>query len=303
MAEANLMERDDVREIVREKYGQAALTVLNGQGAACCGGNAGGGAADSCCGGDTITGGLYDRTEAGQIPEAALLASLGCGNPTALATLAPGEVVLDLGSGGGIDVLLSARRVGPTGFAYGLDMTDEMLALAEKNRAEAGAENVAFLKGHIEAVPLPDASVDVVISNCVINLSADKDQVLREAFRVLRPGGRFAVSDVVVEGDLPAAVRADMESYVGCVAGALEVSDYLKKLGGAGFADAAVEPTRRYLFSDLEGSACAADSIAALPAEEKAALDGRIMGAFIRAIKPQAEACCGPDCCAPTGRP
>jgi arsenite methyltransferase len=294
MAEANLMERDDVREVVRRKYGEAALTVLNGQGAACCGGNAGGGAADSCCGGDTITGGLYDRTEAGQIPEAALLASLGCGNPTALATLAPGEVVLDLGSGGGIDVLLSARRVGPTGFAYGLDMTDEMLALAERNKAEAGEENVTFLKGHIEAIPLPDASVDVVISNCVINLSADKDAVLREAFRVLKPGGRFAVSDVVVEGDLPAAVRADMESYVGCVAGALEVSDYLEKLSAAGFADAAVEPTRRYLFADLEASACTADSIAALPAEEKAALDGRIMGAFIRAAKPQAS-CCGPD--------
>ncbi len=303
MAEANLMERDDVREVVRRKYGEAALTVLNGQGAACCGGNAGGGAADSCCGGDTITGDLYDRTEAGQIPEAALLASLGCGNPTALATLAPGEVVLDLGSGGGIDVLLSARRVGPTGFAYGLDMTDEMLALAERNKAEAGEENVTFLKGHIEAIPLPDASVDVVISNCVINLSADKDAVLREAFRVLKPGGRFAVSDVVVEGDLPAAVRTDMESYVGCVAGALEVGDYLQKLGAAGFADAAVEPTRRYLFADLEASACAADSIAALPAEEKAALDGRIMGAFIRAVKPQVEACCGPDCCAPTGRP
>ncbi len=294
MAEAKLMERDDVREVVRRKYGEAALTVLNGQGAACCGGNAGGGAADSCCGGDTITGGLYDRTEAGQIPEAALLASLGCGNPTALATLAPGEVVLDLGSGGGIDVLLSARRVGPTGFAYGLDMTDEMLALAERNKAEAGEENVTFLKGHIEAIPLPDASVDVVISNCVINLSADKDAVLREAFRVLKPGGRFAVSDVVVEGDLPAAVRADMESYVGCVAGALEVSDYLEKLSAAGFADAAVEPTRRYLFADLEASACTADSIAALPAEEKAALDGRIMGAFIRAAKPQAS-CCGPD--------
>jgi len=210
---------------------------------------------------------------------------------------------LDLGSGGGIDVLLSARRVGPTGFAYGLDMTDEMLALAERNKAEAGEENVTFLKGHIEDIPLPDASVDVVISNCVINLSADKDAVLREAFRVLKPGGRFAVSDVVVEGDLPTAVRADMESYVGCVAGALEVSDYLQKLSAAGFADTAVEPTRRYLFADLGASACAADSIAALPAEEKAALDGRIMGAFIRAIKPQAEACCGPDCCAPTGRP
>ena len=280
------MERGDVREVVRRKYGEAALTVLSGQGAACCGGNAGGGAADSCCGGDTITGGLYDQAEADLIPEAALLASLGCGNPTALATLMPGETVLDLGSGGGIDVLLSARRVSPGGWAFGLDMTDEMLALAEKNKSEAGASNVTFLKGHIEAIPLPDASVDVVISNCVINLSADKDAVLREAFRVLRPGGRFAVSDVVVEGDLPDAVRADMESYVGCVAGALEVGNYLHRLADAGFAEAGVEPTRRYLFSDLEGSACAADAIAALPAEEKAALDGRIMGAFIRAVKP-----------------
>ena len=280
------MERGDVREVVRRKYGEAALTVLSGRGAACCGGNAGGGAADSCCGGDTITGGLYDQAEADLIPEAALLASLGCGNPTALATLMPGETVLDLGSGGGIDVLLSARRVSPGGWAFGLDMTDEMLALAEKNKSEAGASNVTFLKGHIEAIPLPDASVDVVISNCVINLSADKDAVLREAFRVLRPGGRFAVSDVVVEGDLPDAVRADMESYVGCVAGALEVSDYLARLARAGFEEAGVEPTRRYLFSDLEGSACAADAIAALPAEEKAALDGRIMGAFIRAVKP-----------------
>lgn len=290
MADTTLIERDEVREIVRQKYGEAALTVLNGAGAACCGGNTGGGA-DSCCGGDTITGGLYDQAEAAQIPEAALLASLGCGNPTALATLAPGERVLDLGSGGGIDVLLSARRVGPEGFAYGLDMTDEMLALAEKNKAEAGAVNVAFLKGHIESIPLPSASVDVVISNCVINLSADKDAVLREAFRVLKPGGRFAVSDVVVEGDLPAAVRADMESYVGCVAGALEAGDYLRRLTAAGFTEAGIEPTRRYLFSDLEGSACCADSITALPAEEKAALDGRIMGAFIRAAKPKEAGC------------
>lgn len=188
MTERNLMEHDDVREVVRRKYGEAAMTVLSGAGAACCGGNAGGGgAADSCCGGDTITGGLYDRAEASHVPEAALLASLGCGNPTALATLAPGEVVLDLGSGGGIDVLLSARRVAPGGWAFGLDMTEEMLALAERNKAEAGADNVTFLKGHIEAIPLPDVSVDVVISNCVINLSADKDTVLREAFRVLRP--------------------------------------------------------------------------------------------------------------------
>ena len=289
-----LTDRNDVRELVREKYGAAALSVLNGQGAACCGGNTGGGNS-SCCGGDTITGGLYNEVEAASIPEAALLASLGCGNPTALAALNPGEVVLDLGSGGGIDVLLSAKRVGSTGFAYGLDMTDEMLALAEKNRTAAGAENVKFLKGHIEAIPLPDNSVDVVISNCVINLAADKDAVIREAFRVLKPGGRFAVSDVVVEGELPPAVRADMEAYVGCVAGALERSDYIARLSRAGFADASIEPTRRYTFADLEATTCCSPEVAALPAEERAALDGRVMGAFIRATKPAA--CCGSDCC------
>ena len=234
-----------MREVVRQKYGAAALTVLEGKGAACCGGNVGGGnainASDNCCGGDVITGELYSDLEASEIPEAALLASLGCGNPTALAALLPGEIVLDLGSGGGIDVLLSAKRVGPTGFAYGLDMTDEMLSLAERNKAAAGAKNVAFLKGHIEEIPLPANSVDVIISNCVINLSADKDKVLSEAFRVLKPGGRFAVSDVVVEGELPAAVRADMEAYVGCVAGALEVSDYIARLGRAGFVEASAE--------------------------------------------------------------
>ncbi|HVK06679.1 MAG TPA: arsenite methyltransferase [Armatimonadaceae bacterium] len=306
-AAETLIEREDVREVVRQKYGAAALTVLEGRGAAsCCGGTVGTDGSDatnatqSCCGGDVITGGLYSDVEAGEIPEDALLASLGCGNPTALASLAPGEVVLDLGSGGGIDVLLSARRVGPTGFAFGLDMTDEMLALAEKNRAAAGAPtNVTFLKGHIEQIPLPNDSVDVIISNCVINLSADKDRVLAEAFRVLKPGGRFAVSDVVVEGALPAAVRADMEAYVGCVAGALEVSDYVARLTAAGFADASVEPTRRYTFADLEATTCVSAEVAALPAEEKAALDGRVMGAFIRAVKPKAaaEACCGLDCC------
>lgn len=280
-----ILNRTDVRDLVREKYGAAALTVLNGEGAACCGGNTGGGNS-SCCGGDVITGGLYDDVEAAAIPEAALLASLGCGNPTALASLEPGEVVLDLGSGGGIDVLLSARRVGPTGFAYGLDMTDEMLALAEQNRVAAGATNVRFLKGHIESIPLPDASVDVIISNCVINLSADKDSVLREAFRVLKPGGRIAVSDVVVDGALPDAVRADMEAYVGCVAGALDRSDYLDRLARAGFVDGSVHPTRKYLFADLEASTCSSPAVAALPADEKAALDGRIMGAFIRAMKP-----------------
>ncbi len=290
-----LTDRDDVREIVREKYGAAALTVLAGKGPACCGGNAGGG--DSCCGGDVMTGNLYSDTEAAGIPEAALLASLGCGNPTALATLVEGETVLDLGSGGGIDVLLSARRVGPSGFAYGLDMTDEMLSLAEKNKAESGAKNVAFLKGHIEAIPLPDSSVDVIISNCVINLSSDKDAVLREAFRVLKPGGRFAVSDVVVEGELPPAVRADMEAFVGCVAGALEKSDYLSRLGAAGFVNASIEPTRRYTFADLEATTCCSPEVAALSGDEKAALDGRIMGAFIRAEKPNSECGCGPDCC------
>lgn len=283
---AVLTDRDDVRKVVRQKYGAAALTVLSGEGASSCGGNVGGGG-DSCCGGAVITGDLYTETEAGAIPEAALLASLGCGNPTALASLAAGETVLDLGSGGGIDVLLSARRVGPTGFAYGLDMTDEMLALAERNKAEAGTENVQFLKGHIEAIPLPDKCVDVVISNCVINLSADKDRVLAEAFRVLRPGGRFAVSDVVVEGEMPDAVRADMEAYVGCVAGALEISDYQAKLVEAGFAEITLEPTRRYLFADLEATTCTTEAVASLPAAEKAALDGRIMGAFIRAVKPE----------------
>lgn len=280
--ELTLTERNDVREIVREKYGAAALTVLSGAGAACCGADG-----ESCCGGDLITGNLYDQTEASQIPEDALLASLGCGNPTALAQLQPGEIVLDLGSGGGIDVLLSARRVGPSGFAYGLDMTDEMLALAEKNKAEAGAENVQFLKGHIENIPLPDGTVDVLISNCVINLSADKDKVLTEAFRVLKPGGRFAVSDVVVEGELPQAVRRDMEAYVGCIAGALEVGDYTARLARSGFADIGIEPTRRYAFADLEASTCCTPEVAALPQSEKDTLNGRVMGAFIRAVKPK----------------
>jgi len=286
-----LIDREDVRNIVREKYGAAALTVLNGQGAACCGGHAGGG--DNCCGGDVITGDLYDATEAASIPEAALLASLGCGNPTALAALKEGETVLDLGSGGGIDVLLSAKRVGATGFAYGLDMTDEMLQLAERNKAEAGVENVQFLKGHIESIPLPDASVDVIISNCVINLSSDKPTVLAEAFRVLKPGGRFAISDVVIEGEIPDAVRNDMEALVGCVAGALERTEYVGLLEAAGFKDVSIEPTRRYTFADLAAVTCTSPEVAALSDEQKAELDGRVMGAFIRGTKP----CCGPDCC------
>ncbi len=289
----DLMDKNDVRDLVRRKYGEAALTVLQSQGAACCtGGTVGTGkpASSSCSspgadGKDAITSNLYSDVEAGEIPESALLASLGCGNPTALAQLNPGEVVLDLGSGGGIDVLLSARRVGPTGFAYGLDMTDEMLALAEKNRAEAGATNVKFLKGNIEEIPLPDNSVDVIISNCVINLSADKDAVLREAFRVLKPGGRFAVSDVVIDGEMPEAIRRDMEAYVGCVAGALERSDYLSRLNTAGFVDASIEPTRRYSFADLESSSCCSPETRALSTEEKQGLEGRVMGAFIRATK------------------
>ncbi|MDR3692703.1 MAG: arsenite methyltransferase [Fimbriimonas sp.] len=275
--------RDDVREMVKQRYGGAALAVLQGKGHASCCQSKG-----DCCGDsfDPISSDLYSKAEAGEIPEAALLASLGCGNPTALAELAPGEHVLDLGSGGGIDVLLSARRVGPEGFAYGLDMTDEMLALAERNRVEAGAENVRFLKGHIEEVPLPDASVDVVISNCVINLSADKVAVLREAFRVLRSGGRFAVSDVVIEGEIPDSVRKDMEAYVGCVAGALERVDYIGRLTNAGFVDVSIEPTRKYTFADLEGSCCSTPAVSALPVEERHRLDGRIMGAFIRGRKP-----------------
>lgn len=274
----------EIREVVRQKYGEAARAALAGKGASCCG------PAAASCQKDPITSDLYSDSESAAVPEAAVRASLGCGNPTALAELRPGEVVLDLGSGGGIDVLLSARRVGPTGFAYGLDMTDEMLALAENNRREAGADNVKFLKGHIENIPLPDDSVDVLLSNCVINLSSDKDRVLREAFRVLKPGGRFAVSDVVIEGALPEAVRKDMEAYVGCVAGALDKQDYLDKLGRAGFVGAAIEPTRRYRFADLEDSTCSAAAVAALSPEERSRLDGRIMGAFIRAKKPERSA-------------
>src|SRR5579871_5150429 len=286
------MSSPDIKQVVKEKYGQAALRVTSG-GSSCCG------ATPSCvC--DPITANLYDAAQAGEIPGDALLASLGCGNPTALANLNPGETVLDLGSGGGIDVLLSAKRVGPTGKAYGLDMTDEMLALAEENKRKSGIANVEFLKGEIEQIPLPDNSVDVIISNCVINLSADKDAVLREAFRVLKPGGRFAVSDVVVEGELPPAVRADIEAYIGCVAGALEKSDYLARLVGAGFVEASIEPTRRYRFADREATTCCSPEVAALSPEEKAALDGRVMGAFIRAVKPAAS-CCGPDCCKPKG--
>src|SRR5438876_10124846 len=266
----------NIKETVKEKYAEAALRVLDG-GSSCCG------ASSSCGTADSITSALYDEKQAAQIPEEALKASLGCGNPTALAELSPGEVVLDLGSGGGIDVLLSAKRVGPTGKAYGLDMTDEMLALARENQGKAGVTNVEFLKGEIENIPLPDASVDVIISNCVINLSADKRRVLREAFRVLRPGGRFAVSDVVVRGDIPDAVRRSMELWVGCVAGALEETEYRRLLADAGFVDVGVEPTRIYQFEDARAVLTGAGLDAEVLARE---VGGRIMGAFVRARRP-----------------
>ena len=276
----------DIKETVREKYGEAALRVKTG-GSSCCGGAAG---SVGCV--DPITSNLYDAGQTGAVPEEAVLASLGCGNPTALAKLNPGEIVLDLGSGGGIDVLLSAKRVGPTGKAYGLDMTDEMLALARENQRKAGVQNVEFLKGEIESIPLPAGSVDVVISNCVINLSADKDRVLREAFRVLKPGGRFAVSDVVVRGDVPPEVRRSMELWVGCIAGALRDSDYIAKLTHAGFASIDIEPTRVYSIDDarqfLTGEGIDADAIAPQ-------VEGKFISAFIRATKPAG--CCGPGCC------
>jgi len=278
-----------VKEIVREKYGQAALRVTTG-GSSCCGASA----SLDCCSVDPITSNLYDALQKGQIPEEAVLASLGCGNPTALAKLAAGETVLDLGSGGGIDVLLSARRVGPTGKAYGLDMTDEMLALARENQRKAGVDNVEFLKGEIESIPLPDNSVDVIISNCVINLSADKDKVLREAFRVLKPGGRFAVSDVVVRGEVPKQVRRSMEMWIGCIAGALRDDEYMGKPMKAGFGSIDIEPTRVYSIEDarqfLRGEGIDVDSIAP-QVEEK------FMSAFIRAVKPAPKECCGPACC------
>ena len=278
-----------IKEVVRQKYGEAALRVKSG-GSSCCGAAA----STSCC--DPITTNLYDTAQAGQIPEEALLASLGCGNPTALAQLKAGEVVLDLGSGGGIDVLLSARRVGPTGKAYGLDMTDEMLALANENKRKAGVENVEFLKGEIENIPLPDNSVDVIISNCVINLSADKEKVLREAFRVLKPGGRFAVSDVVTRGEMLPEIRQSVLAWVGCIAGALEENDYRGKLAAAGFEQIDVEPTRIYRAEDarefLAGQGIDVDVIAPQ-------VDGKFMSAFLRAGKPKAgqKACCGPTCC------
>jgi SAM-dependent methyltransferase len=280
----------DIKEVVKEKYGQAALRVQAG-GSSCCGATAATGCADP------ITSNLYDASQTGQIPEEALLASLGCGNPTALAQLKPGEIVLDLGSGGGIDVLLSARRVGPAGKAYGLDMTDEMLALANENKRKASVENVEFLKGEIEHIPLPDNSVDVIISNCVINLSADKERVLREAFRVLKPGGRLAVSDVVTRGEILPEIRQSVLLWVGCVAGALDEDEYRGKLASAGFEQVDVEPTRIYRVEDarefLAGKGIDADTIAPQ-------VDGKFMSAFVRAVKPLStvkEVCCGPTCC------
>jgi SAM-dependent methyltransferase len=281
----------DIKEVVKQKYGEAALRVKSG-GSSCCGASQGSGC------GDPITSNLYDTAQAGQIPEEALLASLGCGNPTALAQLKPGEIVLDLGSGGGIDVLLSARRVGPTGKAYGLDMTDEMLALANQNKRKAGVENVEFLKGEMENIPLPDNSVDVIISNCVINLSADKDKVLGEALRVLKPGGRFAVSDVVTRGEILPEIRQSVLAWVGCMAGALDESEYRSKLAAAGFEQIEIEPTRVYRAEDAREvlSAQGIDVDAIAPQVE-----GKFLSAFIRAVKPAATAeqsgrssrCCG----------
>ena len=279
----------ELKEVVKEKYGQAALRVGTGAGNSCCGASA---ALDaSCC--DPITSNLYDAAQEGELPDTAMKASLGCGNPTALAELKAGETVLDLGSGGGIDVLLSARRVGPTGKAYGLDMTDEMLALAEDNKRKSGLTNAEFLKGEIENIPLPDNAVDVIISNCVINLSGDKDRVMQEAFRVLKPGGRFAVSDVVVRGDVPAEIKKSMELWVGCIAGALSDADYTAKLTKAGFAQIEIEPTRVYSLEDartfLSGQGLDVDALAR-------EVDSQFISAFIRATKP-AE-CCAPGCCA-----
>src|SRR5688572_15103102 len=278
---------DAIKEAVQQKYGEAALQARSGAKAGCgCG---------TCCGPDPITSNLYDETQAAGVPAEALLASLGCGNPTALAELKAGEVVLDLGSGGGIDVLLSARRVGPTGKAYGLDMTDEMLVLAQENQAKSGLTNVEFLKGEIEHIPLADNSVDVIISNCVINLSADKERVIAEAFRVLKPGGRLAVSDVVVRGEVPAEVKRNMELCVGCIAGALEEGEYRRFRNAAGFNGIDIEPTRVYRLDDAEAFLAGSGLD---PATVSSDIDGRFMSAFIRATKPlEEQTCCGSECC------
>ena len=282
----------DVREQVRERYAEAALSLANGCGCGCdCESN-------GCCGDEPTTlfgKGLYAAGDRAELPEDAVAASLGCGNPVSVVELHEGETVLDLGSGGGIDVLLSARRVGPTGKVYGLDMTDEMLALARENQRKAGVTNVEFLKGTIEAIPLPDNSVDVVISNCVINLSTDKDAVFREAFRVLRPGGRFAVSDVIVRGEVPADVRRNMELWVGCIAGALKDTEYTSKLASAGFTDIELDPWRVYHVEDARAFLTESGlDVGALAPQ----IEGRFASAFIRARKPAAAACCGPQCCA-----
>jgi SAM-dependent methyltransferase len=283
------MSDPNIQELVKQKYGEAAQRAASG-GTACCGG---GGELSGC---DPITKNLYDEAEKAGLPEKAVAASLGCGNPTALAKLQPGEIVLDLGSGGGIDVILSAKRVGPTGKAYGLDMTDEMLTLARENQKKAGIQNVEFLKGAIENIPLPNNAVDVIISNCVINLSGDKDRVLAEAFRVLKPGGRLAVSDVVVRGQVPANIRKSMELWVGCIAGALEENEYREKLARAGFNSIDVEPTRVYKVEEarefLEAAGLDADIVGPQ-------IDGKFISAFVRATKPASAAtCCGPACCA-----
>jgi arsenite methyltransferase len=283
---------ENIKTVVQERYGAAAKRAASGLGSACCGTNPAS-AIERC---DPITSNLYGEGEAGSVPEAALRASLGCGNPTVLAKLEPGEVVLDLGSGGGIDVLLSARRVGPTGKAYGIDMTDEMLALAEENKRKSGLTNVEFLRGEIENIPLPDNTVDVIISNCVVNLSGDKDRVLRESFRVLKPGGRFAISDVVVRGEVPEQIRKSMELWVGCVAGALSDTEYQQKLAAAGFESVDIEATRVYNIDDarefLKAAGIDADSIAPQ-------VQDKFFSAFVRATKPtSAKARCGPTCCA-----
>ena len=283
------MDNENIKEVVKEKYAQAAVRAASGK-SSCCGTSPA--SIDGC---DPITSNLYGDNETSAIPEEALRASLGCGNPTALAKLQPGETVLDLGSGGGIDVLLSAKRVGPTGKAYGLDMTEEMLALAEQNKLKSGLKNVEFLKGEIENIPLPPNTVDVIVSNCVINLSGDKDRVLREAFRVLKPGGRFAISDVVVRGEVPREIRKSMELWVGCVAGALSETEYREKLAAAGFESVDIEATRVYDVNDAREFLCSsgieADGIAAQ-------VQDKFASAFVRAVKPlQDRSCCGPTCC------
>ena len=283
------MSNPSIKEEVREKYGQVARRVASGASNSCCGDPS---ALEASC--DPITSNLYNAAQEGEVPDTAIEASLGCGNPTALAELKPGEIVLDLGSGGGIDVLLSARRVGPTGKAYGLDMTEEMLALAEENKRKSGLTNVEFLKGEIENIPLPDNSVDVIISNCVINLSGDKDRVLKEAFRVLKPSGRLAISDVVVRGKVPAEIRKSLELWVGCVAGALSDYDYVTKLAKAGFDDIDIEPTRVYGIEDarafLSGQGLDVDALAR-------EVEGKFISAFIHASKPPPASCCAPHCC------